>query len=232
MSDRPEIQDVVALLASGAIGAVPIVGPLVAEAVKATIPNQRIDRIHKLVLAVEQQLKTLEYMRVSLLSQGSEQLDLLEDGFVYASRALTSKRIDSIAKVLANGLTAEEKEVSRYKQLLHLLNSITDSEYVRLHAYYKLENGEREEIDLIQADEEKYNLVDIRTSVEQDEKDAGVLAKYEKDKLSQLGLLRRKYKKPVSGKQPEFDVSTGMIKSGGYEISALGSLLVRHIGTM
>jgi hypothetical protein len=49
METRKNYIDAVTVAAKGVLGGIPVVGPMVAEVVGALIPNQRVDRICRLV---------------------------------------------------------------------------------------------------------------------------------------------------------------------------------------
>ena len=48
--------------------------------------------------------------------------------------------------------------------------------------------------------------------------------------LAQLNLLSPRYRKDIQTRQPEFSTFTGAPELQGYDITGLGSLLLRHIG--
>lgn len=54
MKDRNEL---VSILAKGALGAIPFVGPLAAEIIGTVIPNKRLERIEKLLSVLEAKIQ-------------------------------------------------------------------------------------------------------------------------------------------------------------------------------
>jgi len=73
-------------LTKGVLGAVPVVGSIMAEVVGAIIPNQRIDRITRFVEILEKKLDEINQDIIRLKVQDEYFIDLLEDGFILASR--------------------------------------------------------------------------------------------------------------------------------------------------
>lgn len=63
----------------------------------------------------------------------------------------------------------------------------------------------------------------------QQEIDRAALGSEYRRHLVRLGLLSIKYKKPKRGDLPEFDEKSGSMKATGYELTALGRLLLRQI---
>src|SRR5215510_8642190 len=72
--------DIAASLIRGIVGATPVVGPIVAEALSMTIPNQKIDRIVAFLRILEDKLKYVEQDLLKEASKSEEFNDLLEDG--------------------------------------------------------------------------------------------------------------------------------------------------------
>ena len=128
--------DVVANLLKGYLGGLPILGPAVAEIIGSLIPNQRIDRIAFLLKALEAKVDPEEKAKVEARMLEEKSVDLMEDGFLQAARALSEERIDYIASLLKNSLTDEELEHIRYKRLLLLLNDLNDLKVLILKSHY------------------------------------------------------------------------------------------------
>ena len=57
-------KDLAVSLTKGALGAIPFVGGLVAEAVGTLIPNQRVERIADLLASLESMVSEMEQERV------------------------------------------------------------------------------------------------------------------------------------------------------------------------
>jgi hypothetical protein len=94
--------DIAVAIGRGVIGAVPFVGPLIAEVMSVLIPNQRIDRWTRFIEWLDQKVAGLEQQRVQQEFSRPEFIDLLEDGFVHASRALSDERLEYLASLLKN----------------------------------------------------------------------------------------------------------------------------------
>ena len=209
-------------------GPVPLVGSLVAEVIGAVIPNQRIDRIARYISILEQKVAILEQKQIAVKFSNPGFIDLFEDSLYQAARALTDERLQHIATVVKNGISDEQQEYDQYKYLLWLLAEISDTEMIILQSYLYDTFSEESEF------HSKYRNIlmaagQAHFGSSQEEADRSTIHKGYRQHLSQLGLLRSRFKKPKKNEIPEFDTDTGMIKASGYELTALGRLLLRQL---
>jgi len=130
-----EKSDLVTILSKGVLGAIPFVGPLAAEIIGATIPNQRIDRIESFLKIFESKLHEIDKNSIEEKITSPEHVDLLEDSFIQATRALSEERKDFIASLMKNSLTDENLEYIEYKRLLSTLGELNDFEIIILKSY-------------------------------------------------------------------------------------------------
>lgn len=218
--------DIAVAAAKGVLGALPAIGPLIAEAVGTFIPNQKIDRLGAFMEALDAKLAQLERTVVEAAFRDPEFLDLLEDGFLQAARALSQERRDHIASLLKNSLTADGVRSLERKRLLSLLGELNDLEILILRYHASRTEADRT------AFEKKHPVVKkpLPTSnspaIEHQRE-----ALYESYllQLTRLGLLRPRYRKPWIDQGPEFDYQTGAIRADGYETTSLGELLLNMI---
>src|SRR5262245_24201246 len=96
--------DLLASLARGTTGMVPVVGSLIAEVVGNIIPSQRVDRIVRFVELLETRLGILEQEVLKERMAAAPVIDILEDAFTQAARATSQERLEQIANLVANGL--------------------------------------------------------------------------------------------------------------------------------
>ncbi len=71
---------------------VPSIGPFLAQVIGVVIPNQKMDRLVAFARVLGDRIKYLEDDIVKLRTETPEFTDLLEDGLVQASRALTDEQ--------------------------------------------------------------------------------------------------------------------------------------------
>jgi len=220
--------DVVAILGKGLIGAIPFVGPLAAEIVGAIIPNQRIDRIESLLRLLETKIADEHKAKIQERITEPESVDLLEDGFIQASRALSEERKEYIASLLKNSLTDEALKHIEYKRLLSTLAELNDLEVLLLKSrcMYQGDPGYNE---FWEKHKEALTSPTAHLGSSREEVDKHTVYSTHNAHLASLGLLNPKFTKPKKGEFPEFDEKTGMIKASGYEITSLGRLLLRSI---
>ena len=223
---KNKISDIAVILGKTAVGSIPTVGPLVAEIIGNLIPDFRFKRIFSLLEVLESKIDPAEKAKVEAKMLEEKSIDLMEDGFLQAARALSEERIDYIASLLKNSLTNEELEEIAYKKLLSILGELNDIEVLILNSY----SGDMEQQREFRG--KHYCIlapvvVNIGSSQEQVDKHA--ISETHKTNLLRLDLIKKRFAKPKRGELPEFDEKTGMMKSSGYDITSLGRLLLRSI---
>ena len=223
-----EKADVIAIIGKGLLGAIPFVGPLAAEIVGTIIPNQRIDRIESILRLLEAKIAEDDRQKVRERIVSPEYVDLMEDGFWQAARALSEERKDYIASLLKNTLTDDELKHIEYKRLMSILDELNDLEILILKskAIYSHQDGYKEFWET-----HKNSLVLPTLTVgeaTQAKIDKETIHKTHELHLTNLGLLKARF---ITSRQPqpEFDYETGKIKASGYNITMLGRLLLRSI---
>ena len=218
--------DIAATLVKGSVGAVPIYGPIIAEIISNLIPNQRIDRIVSFIKVLESKVDDEEKDKVEKNMLEEKSIDLMEDGFLQAARALSEERIEYIASLLKNSLTNEDLEHIQYKRLLFLLGELNDVEVLMLKSHSG-SIAEQQEFRRKHQDALAAPYMSLASSQEQIDKHA-IYEAYRAN-LTHLDLLKIRFQKPKRGELPEFDEKTGMVKAQGYNITSLGMLLLRSI---
>lgn len=220
--------DIAAIIGKGVLGAIPFVGPLAAEIVGVLIPNQRIDRIESLLKLLESKIPEVDRAKVERNIYSQESIDLIEDGFIQASRALSEERKEYIASLLKNSLTEDEIKHIEYKRLLSMLGELNDLEVLILKSKtMHSDQPENKEFWEVHKNVLTSPMAHIGSSLE--EIDKHTIYQTHKLHLANLGLLKPRFKKTKRGELPEFDDKTGMIKVEGYDITGLGRLLLRSI---
>ena len=215
-------------LARGATGLVPIVGPLLAEIIGVTIPNQRLDRVAKFSEELERRLNEVEKCLLESKLHDDDFTDLIEEGVRQATRSLSDERRSYIASLIANGLTSENVDRSESKHLLRILGEINDVEVVWLRFYREPHIGGDETFR--ETHEKVLKPVIATFGASQDILNKDTLQKSYKEHLCQLGLLERRHRIDRKTGLPEFDRSTGSMKEWGFQITSLGRLLLNEIG--
>lgn len=220
--------DIAAIIGKGLLGAIPIVGPLAAEIIGNLIPNQRIDRLESLLKILESKFNEEDKQKINENIFDPNTVDLIEDGFVQATRALSEDRKDYIASLLKNSLTNKDLKYIEYKRLLSILGELNDLEVLILKSFTLL-HGEEGSDEFWKKHEKALDEPIAYLGEPQEVWDKYEIYKTHKEHLVRLGLLRIRFKKPNKGEMPDFDEHTGMIKAQGYDITSLGELLLRSI---
>jgi len=218
--------DIAALLVKGTVGVIPLWGPMIAETLTAIIPNQKMDRVISFLSILEYKLKDIEGDVLKQKMQTEEFTDLLEDGFVQASRALSEERKQYIASMLKNGLSSEELDHLEKKTLLQILGQLNDAELIIL----KAESLPHDKIaDFWKTHESSLDYNRPTFGCGQEVVDKAAVRNTFRQHLVQLGLLGPRYSKPKKGEMPEFDDRTGALKASSYSVTSLGDLLLRYV---
>ncbi len=221
-------KDISIALGKGILGAIPFVGPLIAETIGATIPNQRIDRISDFLIFLERKIDEVHRETARLKFQNEEFIDIIEESMQQASRALSKERKEYIASLVTNGIEEENIKHNQKKLLLNILSELSDTEIIILQSYGLPPEEDREFF-------EKHKEVlmpphvTLRTS-DENQINNKILFDAQKNHLARLNLTTPKYKNVKRGELPEFDPNTGMMKAQGYNITSLGRLLLKNIG--
>lgn len=117
-----------------ALGAVPLAGSLLSEIITIAVPNQRLDRLAIFAERLAARLAEFEVQLTDLtLRKMSEPaVALLEEGARTAVKALSKTRIDQIAILVAKGLNGPEDELEREKDLVELVDRLSDIDVLLL----------------------------------------------------------------------------------------------------
>ena len=212
-----------------AVGPFPIVGPLISELAGVVVPNQRVDRIAKFVAELECRVRELE-SPAQIKQQLSDEsfTDLLEEGFRQAARSLSDDRRRYVASLICSSLSDESVRYVESRHLLRILDQINDIEIIWLRYYREQTTGA--DAGFRQKHAEILQPSSTALDSPQEEVDKETLQESYKEHLSQLNLLQHTYEVDMRTEKPEFDSWSGKQKVQGYEITALGRLLLREIG--
>jgi hypothetical protein len=113
------------------VSAAPLVGGLLTEIVTELIPNQRLDRVEKFVLALAEEVQHAGTERCLPSSEGP-QLELVEYGLRAASMTSSASKINYLAKCAAKGLTNDERDAIRAQRILKILSELDPEELIVL----------------------------------------------------------------------------------------------------
>ena len=206
LPSRIELQDICALVARGTIGAIPLVGPMIAEIAGAIIPGQRQDRFEEFLRILDQKLSQLALDKEDLARRFKSEtfIDLLEDGTLQAVRSVSRERKEYIATLLARGMSVKDLDHARAKKLLLTLNDLTDPEVIVLKSF-SMDSRRREAF--VAKYPEIFGHADAREQSTEDQDRRAFLASYHQS-LLKSGLLRQ---------------------DRGYAITDFGNMLIEFI---
>lgn len=233
MSEDKEIEnnnaDMLALLAKSAVGGLPIAGPLLSELVGAVIPNQRIDRLAKYIKELDQKVSKIPLEKINNVKGSEEFIDLVEEGFVQASRAISDERRKYISNIVANGISKESIELQESKYLLKILEEINDIEVIWLKYYMGPVMNDYKEF--YTKHQNVLTPIDVCFDTNEEiQKNRSAIQKSYKDHLERLKLIKADIRFNRLSGLPEFDKNTGKPKSSITKITQLGKLLLAQIG--
>ena len=208
------------------------------ELITSVIPHQREERLVRYLTVVGRRLRAAEGKLEEVSSRlGPEGLALFEDGAQAAVRATTEERIDRIARIVAEGMSGSEATAEQQREILQLLNSVTDADLIYLAKWlprplspmqelaYAMEEGSR-----------KATAVDLRAlsrseglAMMEGIADARAVSRRRSDKLAGLGLLSRR---PAEASIANA-FKTGKVRVPGddpqYDITEAGRLILRKV---
>ena len=206
LDDKPI--DYITSVVKGTLDMVPFAGSLLAELAGTVIPNQRLDRIAKFVIILEDKLSNLEqdFVRSQLTDENFS--DLLEEGARQTARSLSDERREYIASLIANSLSQQDIEYIESKHLLRILGELNDIEIIWLRFYLEPTLSGDEEF----RGEHENILTPIMASISDPPNvlDKEALQESYKQHLARLGLLQS--------------------QRNNYQLTPLGQLLLRQIG--
>ena len=205
----------------------PEYGPVIGEILSMLIPNHRIERIAKYVETLDQKVAAIPVDEMRKLLHNENVIDLLEEGFIQASRSTSDERREFISTLVTNGISDEHAEYVETKSVLRLLGEINDVEVLWLRYYSSYFTEEFKNF----REKHKDVLTPVRVSTNSDDevhrKEA--LQKYYCQHLERLNLLEFTY--PLDNPLKSNDLSSRNVrKPNGYQITKLGKVLLKHIG--
>jgi hypothetical protein len=210
------------------VGAIPIAGSLLNEIIENLIPNQRIDRLTKYIRELNERLSKISNERINSLHRNDELIDLFEEGFVQASRAISDKRRQYIASIVVNGISNESVSFQESKSLLKIIGELNDIEIIWLRYYFDpLHDSDKE------FREKHSNILTRVLPYANDENIVFQKEAFQKGyqvHLERLNLVVHKIRIDRKSELPEFDKYTGKPKISYTEVTVLGKLLLFHIG--
>lgn len=209
------------------VGLVPGFGSILSEIVGAIIPDQRMDRLVKYIKILDEKIRSIDEDLLKLAKSNEQIVDLIEEGFVQASRALTDERREYIANVVINGLTDKEKRYSDSKYILKLLSEFNDQEIIWLCSYMYI--GTERYREFIKNHHETLKPISRSTDVSQKEIEEAAIQDAYKNHLERLNLIVSNYKVDKSSNQLILDTN-GKPKLLNIRLTSFGKLLLKQIG--
>lgn len=196
-------------VAKGVAGAVPVIGPLVAEAIGALIPAQRLNRVVEYLKQLEIEV-THRLDKFERNVRTPEGLDVMEEGLVQAARSVAPERKAQLARLVAHSLTADEIAYAESRKLLNLFRELTDPELVWL-LYFSMNPtmGEGPHSDLVAKHPDVLMPISREMGVPQEQRDRAAIQDSYKNTLGRLGLIEQ--------------------DGRSHRITALGRLMVRYL---
>lgn len=224
---RPNKTDFIASIAKSTLGIVPIGGPFLSELIGNVIPNQRLDRLIKYVQELESRVSKIGTDVLQKVMSNDEFIDLIEESFVQASRALSDERRSYIASIVTTGLTNESIQHSESKYLMKILEELNDIEVIWLKYYQKIIEGEDWEF----TEKHANVLTPISSYLDSDKEtiNRSSLQDSYKEHLERLQLIRGHINIDRKTGMPTFD-SKGKPVVSYTLITSLGELLIEQIG--
>ncbi len=134
--------DLIASALKSSFGLVPYIGSILSELVGSIIPNQRLDRLVNYVRILDQKVSDIPLDKLNKMLKNEEFIDLMEEGFLQATKSLSDERRNYIASIVHCGIENKNINLVESKYLLKILSEINDIEIIWLK-YFGLETIDR-----------------------------------------------------------------------------------------
>jgi hypothetical protein len=190
-NQQEKIQKYTGAIARGLIGQVPVIGSLTVELLNVTIPNQRQERIERLLNILSQKIFNISEQELKNKFHSTDFIDIFEDVLRQSVRATSDIRLKYLASVLKNGIDSEKLDHLQKKRLLEILERINDIEIILLRSYSLRDNTFAYQ-DFINNHCDIFNLKEEQRhhqSPEANDKDKQIFISHYKDSLISLGLV-------------------------------------------
>lgn len=225
---KPNTVDHVTSMVKGLLGTIPMAGDFLSELVGNIIPNQRVDRIAQYVGILGNRLDELDPKLLQAKLSDPLAIDLVEESFYQAIRAITVERKERIAATVKNGLARDDQGVEAGKRFLLLLAELDDIDLIFLMAYAR--HWDRND-PFIRENWEILKPIPVnhgRGSTIKDNEGAE-LREYRITRLEQLKLIRARYKVDSKTKAPVFDSNKRQFNRESTNVTTLGRLLLSFL---
>lgn len=180
-------------VARATASAVPFVGGVLSELLTETIPELRFDRVVTFIRELDAELQRLDVKleRVEWHLRSEEGLDLLEEGVLQASRAVSTERKNRLARLVARSFGADDLRYEQSRTLLNLYRELTDPEIVWL-IYYSMNPvlGPGPHQDWVNKHPEVLKPISREMGAPQEQHERGAVQDLWKENLERLGLIR------------------------------------------
>ena len=220
--------DLIVSAAKAAAGTVPIAGSFLSEIIGNIIPNQRVDRLAKYMKNLEDKLTEIPTNKINDLLKNENFIDLIEEGFIQASRAITDERRLYIASIILNGINEESLQLSESKYLLKILSELNDIEIIWLR-YFLVPTISGDE-DFRNKHENILKEIQVYIDCDNDTMIKAALQRSYKEHLERLELIDYRISLDRSTNMPKFNRFDGKPQKKYPMITTLGKLLLKQIG--
>ena len=215
------IPDYVASAAKSILGAAPFAGPFLAEIAGSIIPNQRVDRLMRFAVNLEEKLAHLDQIFVRAQLTDENFTDVMEESIRQAARSVTEDRRSYIASVIAKGLSPDSIKFAESRHILRILGEISDVEVLWLRkCLVNVVDGDHE---FRERHSGIFRIPPPHVGCSQEVSDRNALKESYLQHLTQLGLLSPVRHSPQSTDNPSVAY---------YELTRMGRLLLRQIGLL
>lgn len=220
--------DWAAVIAKGGLGAIPLAGSILAEIAGTLIPNQRLDRIAKYVVELNDQLEKIPDDLMEQLRNNEQFIDLIEESFIKASRATTQERRKYILNIVENGISSNDADINDAKYLLGLLSELNDNEVIWLRYFHERTIGRKSKFQMLH--ENILSPVRLVMGSSKEERQQGAVQESYKEHLERLGLIKHSIRMNEDLGVPKYNTSTNKPEVSYSEATTLGKMLLENIG--
>ena len=175
---------------------------------------------------LNERLQKLDQDMLRVKIQNPMAVDLVEESFFQAIRAITDERKKHIADVVKNGLSRDDEAVITSKRLLLLLAQLDDLDIIFLIAYNRYWSQQDE---FVQKHLAELTPTMAHMGSTPQEREKHFMREHRLERLEQFGLLLGELQIDSKTKQPVLESSGKSFKRGARRITPLGRMLLNYV---
>lgn len=218
--------DVMLDLFISTFGFIPYIGSAMSAMVTSIIPNQRIERLVKFVITLDERMTKNEQQLLKSRVMDESFVDFVDDVLESAIKSAGDERREQLIKILREGLDSNHEKLIDLRRITRTLRDINDVEFVILKSESFLDSNESSKF--YKKHSEVLDSQYIYNTANEEDLDKYYIFQGYISNLISLGLLDREFQVSAKTTITSSD-SKFKIKKSQYGITDFGRLIVKYI---